>query len=364
LTRALIIEPAGNLWGSEQILLEFITRMPNIQVAVCCPPKVPLIAELEKLSVRVFPYFIYALHEKSKLKRFWASVGVMRACYQFRPDVIFLNQGGCYQVTLLASVLFDLPIVAHIQIYEDVTYFCERHPSPRRLRGLVCISSSIAQEFRGCHRLSAVPQHLLYHSYVSRADQSLQSKVDNRVACVGRVVPVKGQDLLIRAIKRLVDDGEKIDCVMVGDGPGHFVRELKQVAGTGAAASHIHWLGYRADVVSVLANCVVVACPSHREPLGRVIFEAWDAGAVPVACEKSGGAAEIIAAADGGILYAEQTPECLAQAILAAVRLPQEAVSRLIRNGRQWMSKHCDPTRHGATLAKILSDAAMATHRK
>ena len=27
---------------------------------------------------------------------------------------------------------------------------------------------------------------------------------------------------------------------------------------------------------------LVLACPSHREPLGRVVFEAWDAGAVPV----------------------------------------------------------------------------------
>jgi glycosyltransferase involved in cell wall biosynthesis len=88
-----------------------------------------------------------------------------------------------------------------------------------------------------------------------------------------------------------------------------------------------------------------------------VIFEAWDAGAVPVACITSAGAAEVIAAADGGILYAEQAPESLARALQAALRLPQEEVARLIGNGRSWMSKHCDPRSYNKALAKILCDA-------
>jgi hypothetical protein len=33
-----------------------------------------------------------------------------------------------------------------------------------------------------------------------------------------------------------------------------------------------------------------------------VIFEAWDAGAVPIVCAESGGA-EIVTAADAGILW-------------------------------------------------------------
>ena len=58
--------------------------------------------------------------------------------------------------------------------------------------------------------------------------------------------------------------------------------------------------------------------------------EAWDAGVVPLACEASAGAAEVIGAADGGILYAEQSPELLAQALQVALRLPREETIRLV----------------------------------
>ena len=99
-------------------------------------------------------------------------------------------------------------------------------------------------------------------------------------------------------------------------------------------------------------------CPSHREPLGRVIFEAWDAGVVPLACEASAGAAEVIGAADGGILYAEQSPELLAQALQVALRLPREETIRLVTNGRSWMRGQCDPARYGEVVAKVLQTAA------
>jgi glycosyltransferase involved in cell wall biosynthesis len=89
-----------------------------------------------------------------------------------------------------------------------------------------------------------------------------------------------------------------------------------------------------------------------------VILEAWDAGAIPVACSTSAGAAEIISAADGGLLYAEQSADSLSNAILEALRLPSEKAVELIDNGRSWTSRHCDPTDYGAVMAKILSTAA------
>ena len=71
-----------------------------LEVAVCCPPQVPLNSELEKLHIRTLPYYVYGLHEKSKRHRLQAAAGVVRACLEFRPDVIYLNQCGCYKVAL------------------------------------------------------------------------------------------------------------------------------------------------------------------------------------------------------------------------------------------------------------------------
>ena len=366
MTRALVIEPSGNLRGSERALLDFVSQMPNVEAAICCPQGRPIIAELEKLPVRTLPYFVYALHEKGRLKRLGAAIGVIRACLEFRPDVIYLNQGGCYRVALPAAILFNLPIVAHIRIFEDVTYFAKISPNPRRLRGIVAVSSAIMEELRRCPQLSAIPQHMLYDAYVPAAPVSgaaSPERVTNRVASVGRIEPNKGQSLLIEAMNWLSTNGDnKIECLIAGDGSSDFVEKLKAIAAQGVAASLVHWLGIRSDVIPLLRTCGALACPSHREALGRVIFEAWDAGAVPVACVTSAGAAEAIVAANGGILYAEQAPESLARALQATLQLPQKEVARLIGNGRSWMSKHCDPRLYDEAMAKILCDAVAMQH--
>ena len=366
MTRALVVEPAGNLWGSERALLDFVGRLPDVETAVCCPPRSPIIAELEKLAIRTFPYFIYGLHEKSRLMRMLAAIGLVRACLEFRPDVLYLNQSGCYRVALPAAVLFNLPIVAHVRIFEDADYFAKRRPDPRRLRSIVAISHAIEAELSRWPQLSAIPQYMLYDAYVPAVptDQSNSAeRISNRVGCFGRIVPNKGQNLLIDATHWLSRNGAEIECLIVGDGQIHFVQQLKAAAAEGAGASVIKWLGIRDNVVSLLRTCAVLACPSHREALGRVIFEAWDAGAVPVACTTSAGAAEVILAADGGILYTEQAPKSLARALRATLQLPQKEVARLIRNGRSWMSKHCDSRLYNEAIAKILCDA-VALQRK
>jgi len=102
MTRTLIIEPAGGLWGSERALLDLIESAPGLEVAVCCPPRTPLAGELERRGVRVLPWFIERLHQKSRWRRALAAVGVLRACLVFRPDVIHINQSGAWRVTLPA----------------------------------------------------------------------------------------------------------------------------------------------------------------------------------------------------------------------------------------------------------------------
>lgn len=138
-----------------------------------------------------------------------------------------------------------------------------------------------------------------------------QGRIVNRVACVGRLVPVKGQDVLVGALCMLKDFEGGLECLFVGAGEGSFVKELRQTALHGNAASSIRWLGFVDYVLSLLQTCSVLVCASHSEPLGRVIFEAWDAGAVPVAFSGSGGTAEIVAAAKGGILTRSKRPNPL-----------------------------------------------------
>ncbi len=359
--RALVIEASGNLWGSERALLDLLDALPLLEVAVCCPPKMPLNGELERLHIRTFPYYVYGLHQKSNRHRLQAAVGVLRACLEFRPDVIYLNQCGSYRVALPAATILNLPIVAHIRIFEDAAYLARQRPSPRRLRGIIAISSAVGTEIRRFRQLDSIQLHRIYDGYAPAvpALQSVlpQERIVNRVACVGRLVPVKGQDVLVAALYMLKEFEETGECLFVGVGEEAFVQELRQMASRGDPSCSIQWVGFVGDVLSLLLTCSVLVCPSHSEPLGRVIFEAWDAGVVPVVFSGSGGAAEIVAAAEGGILYDEQTPQSLAMALREALLLDAESKDKLVHNGRMWMFENCNLETYGRTISTILSNA-------
>ena len=120
----------------------------------------------------------------------------------------------------------------------------------------------------------------------------------------------------------------------------------------------MQWVGFSDDVLPLLQSCSILVCPSWREPLGRVILEAWDAGAIPVAFRGSGGAAEILIESKGGILYDDQNPSSLAAAIVAALALNPNDRARMIKNGRDWLAKNCDPANYGKSILEILRSSA------
>jgi glycosyltransferase involved in cell wall biosynthesis len=362
MTRALIIESAGNLRGSERALLDLIKGTPAVEFAICCPGGTPLYSELKQRGFRTLPYFVSGLHQKSKWQRLLAVAGVIRACLKYWPDVIHLNQSGAYKVTLPAVIVLNRPMVANIRLFEEVAYLARQKSASLRLRGLIVGSSAVEMEVGRFSALATIPLHRIYDAYDPKpiSDQG-ENWVENRIVCAGQVEPMKGQDILVGALGLLKDLEGGTECIFAGAGDSKFINELKATAAQQSISS-IKWLGYVADVVALLRTCPVLAFPSHRETFGRVILEAWNAGAVPVVFAGSGGAAEIVAAAEGGILYDEQTPKALAEALRKALALNSEERNRLTKNGQAWTLKNCNPKNYGQAISTILSNAALS-HR-
>lgn len=359
MTRVLIVEPSGRLWGSERALLDLVEAASNLEIAVCCPPKTPLVKELAARGVRVIPYFVADLHRKSRWRRLIAAVGVVRACLSFRPDVLHLNQSGAYKVVLPSAVLLRVPIVGHVRIFEDAAYLARQTPSAGRLKALVAISGAIETEIRALPALRHIPLFKVYDAYAEASCKTGgPARKPGRIACVGRLTPIKGQGLLLQAMKQLEASVPAVECLIAGEGEQAHADLLRETAREAGLAS-IQWLGFVQDVMPLMQTCQVLACPSEREPLGRVIFEAWNAGAVPVAYANAGGAAEIISASQGGVLYHDQTPESLAAALIKALALTEEEAARLIEDGRAWMRAHCDRKVYGEALASIWRQVAL-----
>jgi glycosyltransferase involved in cell wall biosynthesis len=350
-TKVLVIEPSGQRWGSERALIDLMLSAPGLEFAVCCPPNAHLIAEMERREIRYLPWIEEGLHGKSRWRRLGAALGILKACFVFRPDVIHLNQSGSYRIARPAARLMGLKIVAHVRIFEDAAYLASCAPDPATLSGIVAISGSIEAEIRRFDALSAIPVHRIYDAYATSQEATAEGGSQQRsarVACVGRIVPTKGQEVLVAAAELI-----GAEFLIIGDGETAHVGALKA-----SSPFNVVWTGFVGDIVPLLRTCSVLACPSHREPLGRVIFEAWDAGAIPVVFEGAGGAPEIVIAADGGLTYEEQTPESLAAALSAALSLAPSDRARLVANGRAWMRSNVAPGPYGEAIARVLRTAA------
>jgi len=351
----LVVEPAGNLWGSERALLDLIDSALGLSFGVCCPPRSPIIGELERRGIPVFPYFLAELHRGPRWRRLQAAFGVLRASLRFRPALIHLNQSGAYRVVRLAADALRLPVVCHVRIFEDAAYLAGVSPDPRRLRAMIAISGTVEAELRRHHQLDAIPVSCIYDAYAPETKSQPRGRREPKIACVGRITPIKGQKMLIDALGLTPGLPPGSECLVAGDGEPDHLAELK--AQSERAMIRVRWLGFLRDVSSLLQESSVLACPSSREPLGRVIFEGWDAGAVPVVFRGAGGAAEIVDAARGGILYDEQSPAALGAALRTALALPEEEAERLIANGRRWMQENCNPAAYGAAISQLFAAA-------
>lgn len=128
--------------------------------------------------------------------------------------------------------------------------------------------------------------------------------------CWGRLVPYKRIDLAIEAAK-LAD--EKLH--IVGDGPDRADLE-RSVAGDNRIRFHGRLPD--ADLAELLSSCRAAVFPGY-EDFGIVPVEAMSAG-VPVIAYGAGGVSESVTK-ELGTLFGQQTPESLADAIVASREL-------------------------------------------
>lgn len=135
-----------------------------------------------------------------------------------------------------------------------------------------------------------------------------------RVGSVGRLVPVKGFDVLVEAVRSLGDDVDA-EYVVLGDGPE---RDALERAAQGLPVSFpgaVHDPGAVADFLRTLD---VFVLPSRSEGLPNVVLEAAACG-VPVVATSAPG---IEGAAPGAVLVAPDDPRALAGALRAQLRDP------------------------------------------
>jgi glycosyltransferase involved in cell wall biosynthesis len=140
---------------------------------------------------------------------------------------------------------------------------------------------------------------------------------------VGAVRPVKGLDVLLRALQRLAHAGRRERLVVVGDpyyrSYARAYDDMRRLTAELGLTDRVDFVGGKdpPDVARYMQESAAVILPSRRETLGMVLVEALACGA-PVVSTHCGGPADIVTGAVGRLVPPED-PDALAAAIAAVV---------------------------------------------
>ncbi len=180
---------------------------------------------------------------------------------------------------------------------------------------VICLTRSDAAEIMklGCptKKLRIVPNAVDTELFRPSTDED-----ENSVVWVGRFVPEKGLNFLIKAARIMTRTTRTTKARFVFVGYGPLKGELQALVSSLGLANTIKFVGplERDQIADVLARASVFVLPSLKEGMPLSLLEAMSSGR-PVVTSRVGGMSEIITHGETGLLVTPGDSEALARAI-------------------------------------------------
>ena len=289
-------------------------------------------------GIRVAPVAVTGGAEPASLR--WRGGGLFRLLTEIRPDIVHVDGEPWWPLTVRSLRLAEklgIPGVLHagtsVPVQLGVLERLRRRRSIRAAQGLMGINrlalGALTRD-RPDVPSAIVPRHGVSSQSLGRPRQP---RADFTIGFIGRLVPERGLDVLIRAAARLRGDWA---LTVVGTGPAQ--PELEALAERVGIGSRVRWLGGMPrnwlESVWPALDCVVLPARTTAqwvEPVGQALLDAMAQG-LPVIGSDSGVLPEIIG--DAGVVVPEDDPDTLGLALERLQRMPDEQ-ARLGASGRK-----------------------------
>jgi glycosyltransferase involved in cell wall biosynthesis len=284
---------------------------------------------------------------------------------------------GTTTVTWLAAMICDLPFsfTGHAKdVYRE-----SLNPAgllARKLRAATFVATCTRANVEHLQRLAPQARvHLVYHGLNPDFAQLLESASTRatppttaptrtlRVVSVGRQVPKKGFDVLLRAIALLRHQGVDAELVLVGE-TGDATPMVERLVDELDLGDVVEVRGpcgqpdllrlYREATVFALA--CRVADDGDRDGIPNVLVEAMAAG-LPVVTTAVSGIPELVRDGENGLLVPPSDPTALADAIERVGHDPALR-ERLAGEGPVTVSRDFDAVTNARRMASLLDGAA------
>lgn len=221
-----------------------------------------------------------------------------------------------------------------------------------------------ARTLRPALDLAAFPMTSDEERFRARNDLGIRGPL---VVCVGRLVPRKGQDMLVEAVGLLSAEFADIELALVGHGRlGYRLEQRAQAKGLG---DRVHLPGAlpTQEVRRWLAAADVFASPCRVrwgglevEGFGIVFVEAALTG-LPVLAGRSGGSVEAVMSGDTGVVVDGRSANEVAAGLGRLLRAPQSRRHALGAAGRRLAARRHHPDVVGRRYRELLNLAVEET---
>lgn len=248
-----------------------------------------------------------------------------------RPDVLHVHcfgPNGLWTTALARAARVPLVVGAHGETFMDAdrvfeTSRVQRWALPWSLRGAAAVTACSRYAAEDLRRFGLGPEQVAAVDVVGNGvDVALASALPagtprRYVLGLGRLVHVKGFDLLVRAFAAAREAGrvdDDVHLVVAGDGPERD--PLRRLAASLGLADRLVLLGTlaRDQVTAVVEAAEVLVVPSRVEAFGIVVLEGLRAG-LPVVAPARGGAGEIVRDGVDGFVVDATDVDALAAAL-------------------------------------------------
>lgn len=258
-------------------------------------------------------------------------------------------------------------------IQSDGTSYSERHldVAQRLSRAVLlriasaCVANSrlAAERFRelgvGPDRIFRAPHSTDVARFWEAAAQRRPHGSPVRVLSVGRLIPRKGLDRLLRAIALASADHPEIRLVVAGSGPEEA--RLRRLAVELGVDFELRGFIDQSSLPALYGEADIFAFPTLDDPFGMVLLEAAASGLPLIASERAGATPEFVREGETGFVVDPDNVEGMAAGLVELARDPSRR--RRMGEAAHRATQERTPQRAAAGYAEAVEAAILRPSR-
>jgi glycosyltransferase involved in cell wall biosynthesis len=266
----IIISPSGNLYGSENVLFDYLKNSSLNISKIFVPANSLFVAKLTESGFKTLTF--------SNVKMLYFKIVLF--LFFNKCKSVYCNEAGHIKyMSILAALFPKVKFIIHVRILED----SDRIKKSQNNLILISISETIQKRM-------SIKGKLIYDGYDFGNLEGWKTPISNKlkVGIVGRVTKTKGIEIFTNIFNELC--GSNIEFHFFGDIDQDF--SCTETFDNLKKSTNIFFHGFVNDKNLIYKKIDLLLHLNKDEPLGRIFFESLDFG-IPFVGIKSGGISEI-----------------------------------------------------------------------